>query len=379
MARDLLWGLMARESECKLCGRRAKDISGFLGICGDCAKEGTEEALRIALDAHARSRARFGLPPRPPKNPSGLRCGWCGNDCRIGEGERGFCGLVENMEGRLIRIAGTPEVGIASAYLDPHPTNCVAAWACAGGSGAGYPKYSLARGPEYGFYNLAVFYGACSYDCLYCQNWHFRGMISKGERMSSEELASMASPRVTCICFFGGDPIPQIHHAIEAARIARRRRDGILRVCLETNGNMAQSWLDEIARISWESGGGIKFDLKCYNESLHIALTGVSNRQALENIRRLSKLHGDRPEVPFIRASTLLVPGYVDEEEVKAIAEYLASIDPTIPYSLLAYSPQFEMDDLPLTSARLAEACKRAAEEAGLERVNIGNRFLLAH
>jgi pyruvate formate lyase activating enzyme len=204
-------------------------------------------------------------------------------------------------------------------------------------------------------------------------------MIRGGERMSSEELASMAGRRVTCICFFGGDPTPQIHHAIEAARIARRRRDGILRVCLETNGNMAPHWLDEIARISWESGGGIKFDLKCHSESLHIALTGVSNRQALENVGRLARLHRERPEVPFIRASTLLVPGYVDEEEVGRIAEYLARIDPTIPYSLLAYSPQFEMGDLPLTTARLAEACKRAAEEAGLERVNIGNAFLLAH
>ena len=103
----------------------------------------------------------------------------------------------------------------------------------------------------------------------------------------------------------------------------------------------------------------------------------MSNKKTLENIKRIGRYHREREEVPFIRASTLLIPGYVDEEEVKKIAEYLAEIDPTIPYSLLAFKPDFEMMDLPYTSRKLAFECKAIAEKAGLRRVRIGNEWIL--
>jgi len=66
-----------------------------------------------------------------------------------------------------------PQEGKLSWYHDPLPTNCVADWVCSGGTGAGYPKYAHCPGPELGYSNLAVFFHACTFNCLYCQNWHF--------------------------------------------------------------------------------------------------------------------------------------------------------------------------------------------------------------
>jgi len=60
-----------------------------------------------------------------------------------------------------------------SWYHDPLPTNCVGDWVCAGGTGAGFPEYAHSPGPEHGYSNLAVFFHACSFNCLYCQNWTF--------------------------------------------------------------------------------------------------------------------------------------------------------------------------------------------------------------
>ncbi|MDI6806840.1 MAG: radical SAM protein [Candidatus Aenigmarchaeota archaeon] len=374
------------KATCEVCGDSRVNISRHLKVCCDCAKEGSAKAMKLIYEAHAKSRAKFGLPAAPPKDPNGLECRRCGNECQISEDEKGYCGLAENRDGNFVRLA-TPKIGIVRAYYDPHPTNCTAAWTCAGGSEHGYPTYSVSKGAEHGYYNLAVFYGSCTYDCLFCQNPQWRKMTQELKPiMSAEELASKVNERTTCICYFGGDPSSQIAHAIETAKIARERKkelnkqgrcEDILRICLETNGNMKESWLDEIAEISLASGGGIKFDLKAWNENLHVALSGASNKQSLENIRRIGKYHKERPEVPFIRASTLLVPGYVDTEEVKNIASYLAEIDPTIPYSLLAFMPQFEMSDLPPTSRKLAYKCKEMAEKAGLERVIIGNKWSL--
>ena len=76
-------------------------------------------------------------------------------------------------------------------------------------------------------------------------------------------------------------------------------------------------------------------------------------------------------------ASTLLVPGYVDEIEVAGLAGYLAGLDPEIPYSLLGFYPHFYLHDLPNTSRSHALRCKQIAERAGLKKVNIGNVNLL--
>ncbi len=92
-------------------------------------------------------------------------------------------------------------------------------------------------------------------------------------------------------------------------------------------------------------------------------MTGVSNKKTLGNIKRIGRYHREREEVPFIRASTLWIPGYVDEEEVKKIAEYLAEIDPMISYSLLAFKPDFEMGNLSYASGKLAFECKAIAEK----------------
>jgi pyruvate formate lyase activating enzyme len=73
----------------------------------------------------------------------------------------------------------------------------------------------------------------------------------------------------------------------------------------------------------------------------------------------------------------LLVTGYIDAEEVAAIARFIASLDPNIPYSLLAFHPQFYTSDLPMTSRVLADRCYRAARDAGLKNVRIGNVHLL--
>ena len=77
-------------------------------------------------------------------------------------------------------------------------------------------------------------------------------------------------------------------------------------------------------------------------------------------------------------ASTLLVPGYLDVQEVGQLAAFIASLDSTIPYSLLGFHPHFFMPDLPRTSVRHARECEEAAREAGLVNVHIGNLHLLS-
>ena len=135
--------------------------------------------------------------------------------------------------------------------------------------------------------------------------------------------------------------------------------------------------LDEMVELSLRSGGCIKFDLKAWNDDLHRALTGVTNGRTLKNFSRVGESVGLRETPPLLVASTLLVPGYIDEAEVRSIARLIASIDPAIPYSLLAFYPHFYMSDLPLTQRAQAQRCLLAAREERLENVRLGNVHLL--
>lgn len=281
-----------------------------------------------------------------------------------------------NKKGKL--VSGTSKDGYLSWYYDSLPTNCVADWVCPGGTGRGYPEYCHSRGPEYGYKNLAVFYHACTFNCLFCQNWHYRELSLRSKPIEAETLVEQVDEYTSCICYFGGDPTPQLPHSIAASRLALSRRKGsILRVCWETNGAMHPSYLKEMARMSMESGGCIKFDLKAWSKELNLALCGVSNERTIENFRSLAKKIKERPEPPLLVASTLLVPGYVDEKEVAQIAHFIASFNPSIPYSLLAFYPHFYMGDLPTTSRTHAMRCKEAAEGEGLKFVRLGNVHLL--
>jgi pyruvate formate lyase activating enzyme len=132
-----------------------------------------------------------------------------------------------------------------------------------------------------------------------------------------------------------------------------------------------------MADLSMGSGGCLKFDLKAWDKGIHYVLCGVTNEKTLANFKTLSGWIPRRPLPPFLIASTLLVPGYVDEREVGAIAGFIASLDPDIPYSLLGFYPHFYLQDLPTTSRRHALRCKEVAERQGLRRVHIGNLHLL--
>jgi len=354
---------MEKPSICHVCQRGSPFLSTMIGVCPDCLKGRFSEARSRVEATHAESRAEFELPVEPPRHAMGRRCTLCSNECLIGENERGFCGLRTVHGGKLVHLAGTPQRGLLHWYRDPLPTNCVADWVC---EGSHHP----------GFHNLAVFYASCTANCLFCQNWHFREVSPSMEKtISARELAEAANQRTFCVCYFGGDPASQMPHALAASRLLAERG---VRICWETNGMMHLRLLEAALEYSMETRGCIKFDLKTYDEGLHLALTGVSNQRTLENFARAASHFKDHPESPpLVIASTLLVPGYVDADQVGKIARYIASLNPHIPYALLAFAPNFYMHDLPCTSIRQAEEAEAAARNAGLANVHIGNRHLL--
>jgi pyruvate formate lyase activating enzyme len=61
---------------------------------------------------------------------------------------------------------------------------------------------------------------------------------------------------------------------------------------------------------------------------------------------------------------------------LEKIAGFIASLDETIPYSLLVFHPDFMMQDLPITPAEQAFEAYRTAKKH-LKNVELGNIHLL--
>ncbi|MFQ5711561.1 MAG: radical SAM protein [Candidatus Geothermarchaeales archaeon] len=363
-------------TNCAVCGKE-KQIAGVLGVCVECIRSRWEEAKEFTSLSHSTTRAAFGLPGDPPKALSGIRCNNCLNQCQMGDGEAGYCGLRANRGGRLFSKA-TINQALAHIYLDPHVTNCCATYFCPAGTGSGYPKHAYTHGPEHGFFNLAVFFYGCGFDCLFCQNYSHKN-ASSSPSVSMDEFVKtvLSNPKISCICYFGGSPEPQFPFAIKASKKVLEESDRIIRVCWEWNGNGVKEMVKRAAELSLISGGNVKFDLKTHARELSLALSGVSNEGVYKNFEMVyHECYNERRELPVLNATTLLVPGYVDAQEVEGIAKFIADIDPEIPYRLLIFHPDYKMRDLPITPLRQVQDCLSAAKKY-LKGVDIGNKHLL--
>ncbi|MCC7565686.1 MAG: radical SAM protein [Methanomicrobiaceae archaeon] len=340
---------------CRRCGRHP--AARQIGLCADCIRETGDPDGMAAL--HVPIRAAYRLPVRPPETPGGAVCRLCANRCAAGEGERGYCG-VRICRGGVMQPVAPRRHGLAYAYPDPLPTNCCAAWFCQGSRKEGC--------------NLAVFFYGCNFDCLFCQNASHKRVDAAPVLGEDGLVARALDPAVRCICFFGGSPEPQLPFALRVGNQILAGSGGEKHICWEWNGAGHQKLVEKAAALSMASGGVVKFDLKAFDPCLHRALCGVDNVRVLENFARVAALAGERD---VLTATTLLVPGYVDAVEVEAIARFIAGCSPDIPYSLLAFHPDFALSDLPPTPMRQALDCLRAARRH-LDRVHLGNVHLLA-
>ncbi|MGM0469603.1 MAG: radical SAM protein [Promethearchaeati archaeon] len=374
-------------TKCRFCGKKDKFISNTLQICRDCILTGNwNEIKEHIFRVHANVRTNEGLPANSPhakKDDIVLQCNFCINECSLSKDQTSYCGLrnLEKAKDEELPIPSKSE-GYIHGYIDANPTNCCNAWFCPANTSNGYPEFSDFDGPEYGTYSYAAFLYGCSYDCLFCQNASHKN-ISKSKFSSVDDIITqiIENEKITCVCFFGGDPEPQLPFTINIAeRILKKVKensDRKIRFCWEWNGSGNQKLIEECMKIAVKTGGNIKFDLKSFHEKLNYALCGVSNKRTLDNFKFLAENYfGTRNGVPEMSGCTLLVPGYINHEEVEKIAKFVSLIDSKIPYSLLVFHPDYQMYDLPITSKKQAYKCLEVAQNY-LENVHLGNKFLL--
>lgn len=132
-------------------------------------------------------------------------------------------------------------------------------------------------------------------------------------------LASLREKGASRLHLLGGEPTvnPELQEVIQLARSLG------FRVVLITNGsNRVPEGVDRIS-----------VSIKAMSDEVHRAYTGRPVRPVLENVRDAYERGID------VHASTVLIPGLVDVDEVERIAAFLASLDELIPFYIIGFMP----------------------------------------
>lgn len=92
------------------------------------------------------------------------------------------------------------------------------------------------------------------------------------------------------------------------------------------------------------------FSIKAYSDDRHRDYTGRSNKKILKNFATLYS------SGKTLQAETVLIPDYIDANEVERVAKFIASVDRTIPLRIDAY--------FPVANSRWRAATAEEVEEA---------------
>jgi pyruvate formate lyase activating enzyme len=184
------------------------------------------------------------------------------------------------------------------------------------------------------------------------------------------ELSSQGwGPARNIVAFTGGDLTCQPEYYVRCAEVLKARREKIW-LLLETNGyGLTSRTLDSFQQAGIDS---FWLDIKAYDDAVHRRLTGVSNRGIL-------KLPGALKDRGFVfEVLSLCIPGWVEADQIGQIAQELSAVDREIPFTILAFFPEYHLRTVPGPTVEQMLAAYRAARDAGLRKIKLGNVPLFA-
>jgi pyruvate formate lyase activating enzyme len=274
-----------------------------------------------------------------------VRCFLCGHRCLIAEGKRGVCCVRENKKGILFSLVYER---LISANVDPIEKK---------------PFFHFLPGSK----AFSVAAPGCNFRCLHCQNHEISQLprdkeIIMGEPVSAEEIVSLAlKNNCASISYTYTEPTIFFEYAYDTARSARTKG---LKNNFVTNGYMTAEALDMIAPYL----DGANVDLKSFSEGFYKRVCGAKLKPVLESITRMHALG------VWVEVTTLIIPTLNDtEEELRAVARFLLSVSPAIPWHVSAFYPTYRLMDKPRTSPEIIRRAREIGLEEGLRYVYTGN------
>jgi len=274
----------------------------------------------------------------PPENGR-LLCRLCPHECRIGDGNTGICRVRQNRGGALYALTYSQ---VASIALDP-----------------------IEKKPLYHFHpgSLILSLGTlgCNLACSFCQNWELSQDMAPTRTLTPQQAVELAQrePRNLGLAFTYNEPLIWYEYVYDTAHLARAAG---LKNVLVTNGYVNEEPLRELLPLI----DAMNVDVKSYGEEFYQTL--CKGRAA--PVRRTVEIA--HAAGCLVELTNLVIPGHNDsEEDLRALVDWVASVDPAIPLHFSRYHPAYQLDAPPTPAATLETAYRIAREK--LQYVYLGN------
>lgn len=252
-----------------------------------------------------------------------VKCLLCPNECRIGEGKSGRCYARKNIGGEL---AAEGYGKITSIALDPIEKKPLAMF---------YPGSNI----------LSIGFYGCNFTCRFCQNYHISQCEADYREFTPQQIVDLALDAKRAgnigIAYTYNEPLTAFEFVYDCAKLAK---EAGLKNIIVTNGYINREPMAELLPYI----DAMNIDLKAFTDKFYRELCGGSVEPVKQTIALCAKSC-------HVEVTTLLIPGFNDsDEEIEAIASFLAHISSNIPLHLTRHHPDYKFQEqAPIRRERL--------------------------
>ena len=270
-----------------------------------------------------------------------VQCGICNHFCTIDNGERGVCGVRENVDGELYSLV-YPK--IIARSIDPIEKKSI---------------FHLKPGSK----SFSIATVGCNFKCTFCQNSTISQLSEKDQIQGVEippDMIVAQALKAGCdsISYTYTEPSIYFELALETSKIAHEH--GLLNIFI-TNGFMSK----EVIEMAAPYLDAANVDLKAFNNDFYRKWCKARLEPVKNNLILMKSLG------ILVEVTTLLIPGLNDDpEEIKSMARFIVdSLGCETPWHINRFHPCHQMTDRSSTPVAALEMAYQAGKNAGLRYV----------
>ena len=272
-----------------------------------------------------------------------IQCDLCPRQCHILHGNKGFCRVRENRDGKLYSLVyGNPCV----LFLDRIERE---------------PFFHVLPGTN----SLTLSTAGCNFRCKFCENWEISQAFPEdvfAQEFSPELVVKKAKQmRAHSIAYTYAEPTIFYEYMSDIAYLAKR--EGLLNV-IHSNGFINQGPLRDLCKLI----DAAHIDLKGFTNACYHDLSEGERGPVLESLKVLKQ------EKVHLEVSTLIIPTKNDEMSVVEDLSFWVrkELGADTPLHLSRFYPLYKLQRLPPTPVSMLEKARETALGCGLEYVYIG-------
>jgi len=276
------------------------------------------------------------------KKEKNVQCELCPRRCFIKNGERGFCGVRENRDGKLYSLVFGKAIAVA---VDPIEKK---------------PFFHFFPGTK----TLSIATVGCNLKCLHCQNFDISQPENKeiqGEDLQPDEIIKIAK-NYSGISWTYTEPTVFYEYFYETAKLCNKISPGLYQTWV-SNGFTNPEPIKKAAEFLDAVNVDYKGDDKFYRNVCSAWLEPVQD--AIKLYKKLGV---------WVELTNLIIPGHNDKDSIiKEMCSWiLDNLGPDVPLHFSAYFPYHKMS-APQTPFQTLEHAYEIAKNAGINYVYIGN------